>query len=121
MNLTAPGFVFHKIMLRRTNREHGTNGFSDNFFGGRPPERAGKTFAAMRHHRDEINVVVAHCFRDLRRWFTFDDYRFDLKTIEEWISQKFAHFGSELQEPMILLFRENTFGHGEQFAGTLPL
>ena len=62
-----------------------------------PHKSAGQTFAAMRHHRDKIDIVVAHSFRDLRSRFACHDYRFNFKAIEKWISQEFAHFSSKLQ------------------------
>ena len=79
-----------------------------------PQSARDKSLASMRHHGYQIDIVVAHGLRDLRRRFAFDNYRFNFKPIEQRIGQQVSHLGAQLQQPMIVLFCENPFRQRQQ-------
>src|ERR1044072_2311510 len=68
----------------------------------------------MGHDCYQIDVVVAHGFRNLRRGFAGYDYRFNLESIKQRIGQQLAHVGAQLQQPAVVLLGENALRERQQ-------
>ena len=93
-------------MLRRPNREYGTRCFRDYFFGGRSPQCPRKSATAVRHHRDQVYIIVAHCICDFMSRLSLNDHRFDFQAIEKLIREQVFDLTSQLQQPMRFLIFE---------------
>src|SRR3954469_5839921 len=83
MNFCVVLVLLNEVMLRRAQGEDGAGSLCNYFFCGRSPQGARVPFVAMPDDGYQVNVVITHRARNLRRRLTFDDYWFNLETFEE--------------------------------------
>ena len=73
----------HKIVLRRPDSQYRAGRFGDDLFRRRAKQRARESAPAMRHDRDQIDIIIAHGLGDFVCRLTLDNNGLNFQTVEQ--------------------------------------
>ena len=99
----------HKIMLWRSDSQYRAGRFGDDLFRRRAKQRARKSAPAMRHNRDQIDIIVAHGPGDFVRRLALDNNGLDFQTVEQRINEQVFDLGPKLGQPFRILVLQDSF------------